>query len=105
MSNPVVLITGALTGIGPRHRLSPSRHEGARARRFPGVARRTRAWLWSAELRTLGAGKRREFIRARCAPRERRARTWSTGRVGPVSAASDVAVNNAGTEGNARPCH
>jgi NAD(P)-dependent dehydrogenase (short-subunit alcohol dehydrogenase family) len=96
MSNPVVLITGALTGIGRATALAFA-HEGAR---IAVSGRRDDAGLaLAAELRALGAEA--EFIRADVR-RENDVRDLvdkTVSRFGRL----DVAVNNAGTEGKPGP--
>jgi NAD(P)-dependent dehydrogenase (short-subunit alcohol dehydrogenase family) len=96
MSTPVVLITGALTGIGRATALAfaktgakvvvSGRHEDA-------------GQTLAAELRTFGAEA--EFIRAdvRYEAEVSRLVDQTVGRFGRI----DVAVNNAGTEGNPGP--
>ena len=96
MTNPVVLITGALTGIGRATALAFAR-EGAR---LVVSGRREDAGLaLVAELRTLGAEA--EFIRADVR-RENDVQDLvdrTIARFGRL----DVAVNNAGTEGTPGP--
>jgi len=96
MSNPVVLITGALTGIGRATALAFA-HEGAR---LVVSGRREDAGLaLVAELRTLGAEA--EFVRADVR-RESDVQNLvdkTVARFGRL----DVAVNNAGTEGKPGP--
>jgi NAD(P)-dependent dehydrogenase (short-subunit alcohol dehydrogenase family) len=96
MSNPVVLITGALTGIGRATALAFA-HEGAR---LVVSGRREDAGLaLVAELRTLGAEA--EFIRAdvRHENDVQNLVDRTVARFGRL----DVAVNNAGTEGTPGP--
>src|SRR5712672_2420026 len=96
MSNPVVLITGALTGIG-RATAVAFAHEGAR---LVVSGRREDAGLaLVAELRTLGAEA--EFIRAdvRHENDVQNLVDRTVARFGRL----DVAVNNAGTEGKPGP--
>src|SRR5712671_1636835 len=96
MSNPVVLITGALTGIGRATALAFA-HEGAR---LVVSGRREDAGLaLVAELRTLGADA--EFIRADVRHEDdvRNLVDRTVARFGRL----DVAVNNAGTEGTPGP--
>ena len=96
MSAPVVLITGALTGIGRATALAFA-HEGARVvvsgrRDDAGVALAT-------ELRALGAEA--EFVRADVRHEDdvRALVDKTVARFGRL----DVAVNNAGTEGKPGP--
>jgi NAD(P)-dependent dehydrogenase (short-subunit alcohol dehydrogenase family) len=96
MSNPVVLITGALTGIGRAAAIAFAR-EGAR---LVVAGRREDAGQQLAnELRALGTEA--EFIRADVRD-ENEVRTLvdkAVARFGRL----DVAVNNAGTEGSVGP--
>lgn len=96
MNQPVVLITGALTGIGRATALAFAR-EGARVAIS---GRREAAGLaLAAELRALGA--QAEFIRAdvRFEAEVRSLVEQTVKRFGRI----DVAVNNAGTEGQVGP--
>ena len=96
MNQPVVLITGALTGIGRATAVAFAR-EGARVAIS---GRREAAGLaMAAELRTLGA--QAEFIRAdvRFEADVRSLVELTVKRFGRI----DVAVNNAGTEGQVGP--
>ena len=96
MSNPVVLITGALTGIGRATALAFA-HEGAR---IVVSGRRDEAGhALAAELRDLGAEA--EFIRADVRHEDdvRSLVDRTVARFGRL----DVAVNNAGTEGTPGP--
>src|SRR5207253_172170 len=96
MSNPVVLITGALTGIGRATALAFAR-EGAR---IVVSGRRDEAGrALAAELRDLGADA--EFLRAdvRSEDEVRGLVDRTVVRFGRL----DVAVNNAGTEGRPGP--
>lgn len=96
MNSPVVLITGALTGIGRATALEFAR-EGAR---IVVSGRRDEAGLaLAAELRTLGA--QAEFIRAdvRFEDEVRSLVDQTVERFGRL----DVAVNNAGSEGQLGP--
>src|SRR6202011_2001474 len=96
MSNPVVLITGALTGIGRATALAFAQ-EGARV-----VVSGRRDDAWQAlvtEIRALGAEA--EFIRADVRHEQdvQNLVDRTVARVGRL----DVAVNNAGTEGRPGP--
>src|SRR6202171_3230653 len=96
MSAPVVLITGALTGIGRATALAFA-HEGARV---VVSGRRDDAGLALAtELRALGAEA--EFVRADVRHEDdvRALVDKTVARFGRL----DVAVNNAGTEGQPGP--
>ena len=96
MNQPVVLITGALTGIGRATAMAFAR-EGAR---LAISGRREAAGLaLAAELRALGA--QAEFIRAdvRFEAEVRSLVELTVKRFGRI----DVAVNNAGTEGQVGP--
>jgi len=96
MSNPVVLITGALTGIGRATALSFAR-QGAQ---LVVSGRRDEAGqALAAELRALGT--RAEFIRAdmRFEAEVRSLIDETVERFGRL----DIAVNNAGTEGTLGP--
>jgi NAD(P)-dependent dehydrogenase (short-subunit alcohol dehydrogenase family) len=96
MSAPVVLITGAMTGIGRATALAFA-HEGAR---IVVSGRRDEAGhALTHELRSLGAEA--EFIRAdvRREDEVRNLVDKTVARFGRL----DVAVNNAGTEGKAGP--
>src|ERR1700733_15112596 len=96
MSNPVVLITGALTGIGRAAALAFAK-EGAR---LVVAGRHEEAGeALAKELRTLGAEA--EFIRAdvRHDDEVRELVDRTVARFGRL----DVAVNNAGTEGHPGP--
>src|SRR3984957_19479431 len=96
MSTPVVLITGALTGIGPATALALAQ-DGARLV----VAGRKEAEVraLAAELRDLGTDA--EFVLADVRHEDdvRNLVDKTVARFGRL----DVAVNNAGTEGNAGP--
>jgi NAD(P)-dependent dehydrogenase (short-subunit alcohol dehydrogenase family) len=96
MSNPVVLITGALTGIGRATALAFA-HEGAR---IVVSGRRDEAGeALAVELRALGVEA--EFVRAdvRSEDQVRNLVDRTVDRFGRL----DVAVNNAGTEGKPGP--
>jgi len=96
MTNPVVLITGALTGIGRATAIAFAK-QGAR---LVVAGRREDAGLQlTAELRALGAEA--EFIRAdvRHEDEVREMVDRTVARFGRL----DVAVNNAGTEGEVGP--
>lgn len=96
MSAPVVLITGALTGIGRATALAFA-HEGAR---IVVSGRRDEAGqALAAELRALGAEA--EFVRADVRREDdvRKLVDRTVERFGRL----DVAVNNAGTEGHPGP--
>jgi NAD(P)-dependent dehydrogenase (short-subunit alcohol dehydrogenase family) len=96
MSNPVVLITGALTGIGRATALAFA-HQGAR---LVVSGRRDQAGeALVAELRKLGAEA--EFVRAdvRHEADVQNLVDKTVARFGRL----DIAVNNAGTEGQAGP--
>src|SRR5229473_1530730 len=92
MSSPVVLITGALTGIGRATALAFA-HEGARV--VVSGRRDEAGQALAAELRDLGAEA--EFVRAdvRRDDDVRSLVDQTVARFGRL----DVAVNNAGTEG------
>jgi NAD(P)-dependent dehydrogenase (short-subunit alcohol dehydrogenase family) len=96
MSNPVVLITGALTGIGRAAAVAFS-HE--RARLVVAGRRDDAGQQLATELRALGAEA--EFIRAdvRHEDEVRDLVDRTVARFGRL----DVAVNNAGTEGQVGP--
>src|SRR5467141_1296062 len=96
MSNPVVLITGALTGIGRATALAFAK-EGARL--VVAGRRQDAGRQLTAELRALGAEA--EFIRAdvRHEDEVRDLVDRTVARFGRL----DVAVNNAGTEGQPGP--
>jgi NAD(P)-dependent dehydrogenase (short-subunit alcohol dehydrogenase family) len=96
MSNPVVLITGALTGIGRATALAFARE---RARIVVSGRREEAGQALAAELRALGAEA--EYLTADVR-REDDVRTLidkTVARFGSL----DVAVNNAGTEGKPGP--
>ena len=96
MNPPVILITGALTGIGRATAIAFAR-EGAR---IAVSGRREEAGqLLAAELRSLGA--QAEFLRAdvRLESEVRNLVEQTVERFGRI----DVAVNNAGTEGQLGP--
>jgi NAD(P)-dependent dehydrogenase (short-subunit alcohol dehydrogenase family) len=96
MSNPVVLITGALTGIGRATALAFA-HEGANL--VVSGRREDAGQALVAELRVLGAEA--EFVRA-----DVRRESDVQNLVGKTVARFgrlDVAVNNAGTEGTPGP--
>jgi len=96
MSNPVVLITGALTGIGRATAIALAK-EGARL--VVAGRREDAGQQLATELRTLGAEA--EFIRAdvRHEDEVRDLIDRVVGRFGRL----DAAVNNAGTEGQPGP--
>jgi len=96
MNQPVVLITGALTGIGRATAMAFAR-EGARV--IISGRREAAGLALAAELRALGA--QAEFIRAdvRFEADVRNLVEQTVKRFGRI----DVAVNNAGTEGQAGP--
>src|SRR5260370_12053610 len=96
MSNPVVLITGALTGIGRATALAFAK-EGARL--VVAGRRQDAGRQLTAELRALGAEA--EFIRddVRHEDEVRSLRDQTVARFGRL----DVAVNNAATEGQVGP--
>jgi NAD(P)-dependent dehydrogenase (short-subunit alcohol dehydrogenase family) len=96
MSNPVVLITGALTGIGRATALAFA-HEGARI--VVSGRRDDAGQALVAELRGLGAEA--EFVRTdvRRDDEVRNLVDQAVARFGRL----DVAVNNAGTEGKPGP--
>src|SRR5256886_16122815 len=96
MNTPVVLITGALTGIGQATARAFA-HEGAR---IVVSGRRDEAGqAFSKELRALGAGA--EYVQADVRPEGDICRLVDQNprRLGCL----DGAVNNAGTEGKPRP--
>jgi NAD(P)-dependent dehydrogenase (short-subunit alcohol dehydrogenase family) len=96
MSNPVVLITGALTGIGRAAAIAFAR-EGARL--VVSGRREAEGRAFESELRALGADA--EFVQADVR-REDEVRSLvdrAVARFGRL----DVAVNNAGTEGTPGP--
>jgi NAD(P)-dependent dehydrogenase (short-subunit alcohol dehydrogenase family) len=96
MSTPVVLITGALTGIGRATALAFA-HEGARM--VISGRRHEAGQALAAELRNLGAEA--EFVRVdvRHDDEVRNLVDQTVARFGRL----DVAVNNAGTEGKPGP--
>ncbi|WP_341316974.1 glucose 1-dehydrogenase [Paraburkholderia sp. IMGN_8] len=96
MNQPVVLITGALTGIGRATAIAFAR-EGNRV--VISGRREEAGQTLAAELRALGAEA--EFLRAdvRFEAEVRNAVEQTVGRFGRI----DVAVNNAGTEGQLAP--
>src|ERR1700730_14357948 len=96
MSNPVVLITGALTGIGRATALAFAK-EGARI--VVAGRRDEKGHALASELRALGAEA--EFIRAdvRREDEVRGLVDQTVARFGCL----DAAVNNAGTEGQPGP--
>jgi NAD(P)-dependent dehydrogenase (short-subunit alcohol dehydrogenase family) len=96
MSSPVVLITGALTGIGRATALSFAR-DGSRV--VVSGRRQDAGQAFERELRALGAEA--EFVRADVRHEEdmRRLVDRTIARFGRL----DVAVNNAGTEGKPGP--
>jgi NAD(P)-dependent dehydrogenase (short-subunit alcohol dehydrogenase family) len=96
MSTPVVLITGALTGIGRATALAFA-HEGARM--VVSGRRHEAGQALAAELRNLGAEA--EFVRVdvRHDDEVRNLVDQTVARFGRL----DVAVNNAGTEGKPGP--
>ena len=96
MSNPVVLITGALTGIG-RATARAFAREGARV--VVSGRREDVGQALAAELRTLGTEA--EFIRAdvRHESEVQNLVDNTVARFGRL----DIAVNNAGTEGKPGP--
>ena len=96
MSTPVVLITGALTGIGRATALAFA-HEGARM--VVSGRRHEAGQALAAELRNLGAEA--EFVRVdvRHDDEVRNLIDQTVARFGRL----DVAVNNAGTEGKPGP--
>src|SRR5258708_38366132 len=96
MSTPVVLITGALTGIGRATALAFAR-EGARM--VVSGRRHEAGQALAAELRNLGAEA--EFVRVdvRHDDEVRNLINQTVARFGRL----DVAVNNAGTEGKPGP--
>lgn len=96
MSKPVVLITGALTGIGRATALAFA-HEGARL--VVSGRHEDKGQALAAELRTLGAEA--EFVRAdvRFEAEVRNLIDRAVERFGRI----DAAVNNAGTEGESGP--
>jgi NAD(P)-dependent dehydrogenase (short-subunit alcohol dehydrogenase family) len=96
MNQPVVLITGALTGIGRATAMAFAR-EGARL--AISGRREAAGFALAAELRALGA--QAEFIRAdvRFEAEVRSLVELTVKRFGRL----DVAVNNAGTEGQVGP--
>jgi NAD(P)-dependent dehydrogenase (short-subunit alcohol dehydrogenase family) len=96
MSNPVVLITGALTGIGRAASLAFAR-EGARI--VVSGRRDDAGEALATELRALGAEA--EFVRADVR-RESDVQNLIDGTVARFGRL-DVAVNNAGTEGKPGP--
>jgi NAD(P)-dependent dehydrogenase (short-subunit alcohol dehydrogenase family) len=95
MNNPVVLITGALTGIGRATAIAFAK-EGAR---LVVAGREDAGQQLTAELRALGGEA--EFIRAdvRHEDEVRDLIDRTVARFGRL----DVAVNNAGTEGQVGP--
>ena len=96
MNPPVVLITGALTGIGRATAIAFAR-EGARV--AVSGRREEAGQLLAAELRAMGA--QAEFLRAdvRLESEVRSLLDQTIERFGRI----DVAVNNAGTEGQSSP--
>ena len=96
MNQPVVLITGALTGIGRATALAFAR-EGNRV--VVSGRREEAGQALAAELRSLGAEA--EFVRAdvRFEAEVRNVVEQTVARFGRI----DVAVNNAGTEGQLAP--
>ena len=96
MSKPVVLITGALTGIGHATALAFG-HEGFRL--VVSGRHEDKGQALAAELRTLGSEA--EFVRAdvRFEAEVRGLVDRAVARFGRI----DAAVNNAGTEGEAGP--
>src|ERR1700726_77038 len=92
MSNPVVLVTGALTGIGRATALAFA-HEGARV--VISGRRDDAGRALVTELRALGAEA--EFVRADVRHEDdvRNLVDQTVARFGRL----DIAVNNAGTEG------
>lgn len=96
MNSPVVLITGALTGIGRTTAIAFAR-EGNRV--VVSGRREEAGQALAAELRALGAEA--EFLRAdvRFEAEVRNLVEQTVGRFGRI----DVAVNNAGTEGQLAP--
>lgn len=97
MSKPVVLITGALTGIG-RATAAAFAHEGARL--VISGRREAEGSALAYELRGLGAGEV-EYIQADVRKEKdvRNLVDQTVSRFGRL----DVAVNNAGTEGQVAP--
>jgi NAD(P)-dependent dehydrogenase (short-subunit alcohol dehydrogenase family) len=96
MSNPIVLITGALTGIGRATAIAFAR-EGARL--VISGRRDDAGQALAAELRTLGAEVEYVAADVRHEADIRNLLDKTVARFGGV----DVAVNNAGTEGKAGP--
>jgi len=96
MSNPVVLITGALTGIGRATALAFAREN---ARLIVSGRREAEGQALAEELRSLGAEA--EFVTADVRKEEdvRNLVDKTVARFGRL----DVAVNNAGTEGQPGP--
>lgn len=96
MSKPVVLITGALTGIGRATAVAFAREE---ARLLVSGRREEEGQALAKELRTLGTEA--EFIKADVRKEEdvRNLVDKAVARFGRL----DVAVNNAGTEGQVGP--
>jgi NAD(P)-dependent dehydrogenase (short-subunit alcohol dehydrogenase family) len=96
MSSPVVLITGALTGIGRATAISFAR-SGSRV--IVSGRRENAGQAFESELRSLGAEA--EFVQADVRHEEdvRRLVDRTVARFGRL----DVAVNNAGTEGKPGP--
>jgi NAD(P)-dependent dehydrogenase (short-subunit alcohol dehydrogenase family) len=97
MSSPVVLITGALTGIGRATALSFARSGSSRV--IVSGRRQDAGQAFESELRSLGAEA--EFVQADVRHEEdiRRLVDRTVARFGRL----DVAVNNAGTEGKPGP--
>lgn len=96
MDHPVVLITGALTGIGRATALAFAR-EGARI--VVSGRREEAGRQFAAELRALGSEA--EFMRAdvRAEAEVRALVEYTIGRFGRL----DIAINNAGVEGQVAP--